>query len=704
MIFSSWQLRFGLRRVTARPIQFSISVLAISISIAVLISTLACFRTLLGQISAEASPLVITGSLDSNQLSYLLTALAAVAEIRPHEQSNKISIYPKPSVDREALAVSIQSAIDPNKVNLKDQSFISISTKRLVLTISANIVILLSLLALLCCLVILGNSELNLLEAKKDLQIMSLVGVSRIGRLKSLAIEYILLAIVGSSIGLILGYLSQELTAKFVIDSTATLAKDLEHQQIKFNFYDILIAFGLGFTLSCLAPVLLMLAKEFSAMTPRKKPVYYLYPVVLLLIVATACLASSRWQPASFISSILIVSISALVSLILLTKLLDKCRVSQRITKKLAAGFLQQYWRWTLFPQISISAGLSIIIGLGIMNQSYEGSFSSWLDRTLNNDLYLRSTINRGLGQNEYLQLETINALRNQDQIKDLNFFSSVLIKLSENAALVGSFSEGIERTARKYQLKESIDELEFEAGSLVMVNEVAAKTSKLQIGTTLVLGGRTRKIAAIFRDFGNQIPFFVVSDKSFKRDFPEGGIVSAAFNTTSEEISSSIQSKLPKNEELLSREILVNNAMYIFHSTFRITQISKIFVYILFSTSTFLFLLSIVIQKKRELKLMQILGADLALQFNFISSLALYLLLPGIISGSVFGLLLAAILVFRVNPDSFGWSIDFILSWNLAIEVLLLSLATTALAALTAFLLTKTKIDRTSILGVEHA
>ena len=120
-----------------------------------------------------------------------------------------------------------------------------------------------------------------------------------------------------------------------------------------------------------------------------------------------------------------------------------------------------------------------------------------------------------------------------------------------------------------------------------------------------------------------------------------------------------------------------------IFYSTFSITyalEAIAIFVAILGVAST---LLTLVLERRREIALLRLVGADRRQVLKMVVVEAA--LLGGVSQcvGVAVGLLLSLVLIYVINVQSFGWSIQFHVPWAFLAQSSALILVATALSGI---------------------
>jgi putative ABC transport system permease protein len=111
------------------------------------------------------------------------------------------------------------------------------------------------------------------------------------------------------------------------------------------------------------------------------------------------------------------------------------------------------------------------------------------------------------------------------------------------------------------------------------------------------------------------------------------------------------------------SRELRAR-IMRIFDQTFAITMVLRSVAVTVAITGVLLTMLTMVIERRRELALMRALGAAKAFIARFVLGEAALLGFASALLGIAAGIPLAMVLTWVVNPVFFGWTIQFWMDW----------------------------------------
>jgi putative ABC transport system permease protein len=121
-------------------------------------------------------------------------------------------------------------------------------------------------------------------------------------------------------------------------------------------------------------------------------------------------------------------------------------------------------------------------------------------------------------------------------------------------------------------------------------------------------------------------------------------------------------------DDELLycvtNRELL-REAMRIFESTFAITYALQLIAIVIAGLGVASTLITLIYQRKREIGLLSLVGATYRQTKRIILCEALLLGAVSQLIGLAIGVLLAYVLIYVINVQSFGWTIQFHVPWR---------------------------------------
>lgn len=362
------------------------------------------------------------------------------------------------------------------------------------------------------------------------------------------------------------------------------------------------------------------------------------------------------------------------------------------IVGQLAAKSLPASLRRTSIASAALSLAIGMMVAVALMVGSFRETVRVWVDQTISSDLWLRPA--RGLTNAPSavfppailgdLQRFPFILAADPARGRDIVFRDSIITAGSGDfrvAAAHGDLPMITPRLASN-ALRDALT-----SGGVLVSESFSLKFGK-SAGDRIVLptahGSATFPITGVYRDYSNDRGVVVMDRELYIRSYDD-----ASINTIIIYLRPGVDPL--KARVVLERELgpkyhafaVTNGAirrevMTIFDQTFLITYALlavAIIVAVLGIVNT---LSALILERRRELALLRISGMttrELTLMMVLESSLL------GVIStvaGAVMGYVLSWVLIYVINKQSFGWTIEFHTPWSL----LAASLTVTFLAA----------------------
>jgi putative ABC transport system permease protein len=330
----------------------------------------------------------------------------------------------------------------------------------------------------------------------------------------------------------------------------------------------------------------------------------------------------------------------------------------------LGAQRLSRYPHTVSTALAGVVASVALASAMAIMVHSFRDSVNNWLGNILPADLYIRSAAKL---TNKEQQL-----VRETPGIARADFLRAIEISLRQdrpNVALIGrdlstrSLNEMLPLLGASRSPHESIASRVIQVyGSEAMVDLYGWK-----LGTTMdsPIGGPDWFVAGIWRDYSRQHGAIVLSLEAFGRITGQASASDIAIWLEPSADSATLIQRLKALPDLAqaearSAEAIREVSLKIFDRSFALTYVIEaiaILVAVFGVASTYA---GEALSRKNEFGTLAYLGAPPALvarQIAFEAGLAISL---AVVWGALIGLGLAWVLVRRINPQSFHWSMDF--------------------------------------------
>ncbi len=335
---------------------------------------------------------------------------------------------------------------------------------------------------------------------------------------------------------------------------------------------------------------------------------------------------------------------------------------------------------------VGMTASMIFLIG------SFESTVRSWISSTLQADLFIRPKSVSTSHDAPSISLATLHALRNDARTSDIGLIYRSSTRIQNlPTQLIGFDTEYLNRVDHTTWVKRPERLLDLQDGKTAIVNEAFASRFQKTVGDTVELpvSGATLhfRIIGIMADYGNENGSLGIDKDRFieivGKDRPRAIALHVHDPQQIDSFAREIQEANP-GLAVMTNRWLREETLRIFNRVFSITYALEAIGLLISVVGLGSMLASLLIERRGEINTLQRIGFDtrtIALA-SLWEGLALAGL--GILSGLALGYLLGLTLVFIINKQSFGWTLDVSIPW---ISLLGLSLLTMAGASIVSYL-----------------
>ncbi len=574
----------------------------------------------------------------------------------------------------------------------------------------------LSYIALLVGLFLIYNTvSISVITRREEIGTLRALGVTRRKILALFLAEAATLAFIGCSLGLLFGRLLSYGAVRLTSTTVNALYIATAAEPPPLSLKHILIAFGIGIPLALLAAAIP--ASEAARVAPtaamrgndrietrfRLSARYLSIPCVLLFFAWWF----SRQSPINglpifgYLSAIAIVFGTAFlvpVVLFVLGRIADRplfrlFKIEGRLANSNLRGAI---------PRISISVAalaisLSMMVAIAVMIGSFRETVVYWVGQTLQADLYMRPATRSNVSVDAVFSPEIERIVETHPAVEAVDRFRNFDVAYAGGLVTLGTGE--FEKQLRHGNLifKSPADGRGAMRSCIgqdaVVVSESFAIKQNKGVGDSISLqtpgGEKQFRIAAVYYDYSSDRGIIVMDRGTFVRYFGEPQATSLTVYLKDGANPDEVRDELLEQFGESYRVLVYTNAsirrevLRIFDSTFSITyalEAIAIFVAILGVATT---LLTLILERIREIAMLRLIGAD---RKQVRKMVVIEAGLMGGVSqgiGIAVGLLLSLVLIYVINVQSFGWTIQFHLPFWFLIQSSVLILIATALSGL---------------------
>ena len=335
-------------------------------------------------------------------------------------------------------------------------------------------------------------------------------------------------------------------------------------------------------------------------------------------------------------------------------------------------------------PRLSISVAalsvsLSMMVAIAVMIGSFRDTVNYWIGQTLRADLFIGPGIRPTVGSEQTVSPEVVTTLGKHPDVVALDEFRNLDLIYEGNLAVLGGGSYSVVLEQGSLLFKSPADAREQMRKAIgqdaVIISEPFSMRYGKRDGDVLQIptpqGPRPFRVAAVYYDYASDRGVVVMDRATFRKywgDLPPSGV--AAYlreGADPERVRSEMLDMLDEGHRafIYSNSTLRREILNVFDSTFAITYALELIAIVVAMLGVAGTLLTLVLERRRELSLLRLTGADRRQVRRMVIIEAA--LIGGISQGVglAVGFALSMVLIYVINVQSFGWTIQF--HWPIA-------------------------------------
>lgn len=341
----------------------------------------------------------------------------------------------------------------------------------------------------------------------------------------------------------------------------------------------------------------------------------------------------------------------------------------------------------------ALMAAIAMTVGVSVMIYSFRASVDTWINRTIQADLFVTLAANEITGFQTTIPDEVITWLKNHPEVESVDTFHEKRIPFRGEEVFLGVI-EGRMR-----------GELEFTGGDSerkakllrspghVAVSESFARRHGVRDGDKIELlapdGPQNFAVAGIYLDYTRDQGVILMDRGNYITHWPAPGAHSAGVHLReadrADKLGDALRDKFGQDNDyaIYSNSSLRQRIFEIFDQTFAVTYVLRTISVIVAVLGVSLTLTTLVTEREREIGIMRAIGSSAAqVRRAFVAESALIGLLASLV-GLAAGACLAMVLTWVINLAFFGWTVQLRYPWDLMVWTPVWIIAAAALAGL---------------------
>lgn len=601
----------------------------------------------------------------------------------------------------------------PDGVTLLRRGAATAENRRMLSAFRWNLRVLSYVALIVGAFLIYNTISVSVVRRRAEIGAVRALGASRRSVLLAFVAEAGCLGLAGALAGLPLGRLMASGAVGLIGATVSSLYVSSTPGEIRLTAGTVLLALGIGVGIAIVSAI--SPAREASLVSPVDAMgrgrrdfivrVHRFRDLALAVVLGAAAALSARAQPLNgipvfgYLAAVMAVASCGLAIPALVAVLASRSsRFLGRtlgVEALLAARSLSGSLRRTSVLVAALATAIAMTTSVGIMVGSFRETVLVWLNGVLPADLYL-SPAGYG-GPNRHLDPGLADRIERLPGVAAVDRFRAFEVRYQGRPATLAFFDARVSarhggltflsgRPGRTV-VEDLIDR------DAVIVSEPFANKQHVRAGDTIALPLAGRRVSFrvidVYFDYSGERGFLMADRSTLLRHLPqdaEPGTLAvyvapgAAVRTVRDAVR---DAAADSRVGVVSNAEIRRAAVEIFDRTFAITyalEAVSVFVAVMGVAGA---LLALVIDRRRELGLLRFLGASRGQVRRLILFEAGLLGLLANVAGLALGIALSLLLVFVINKQSFGWTIQF--HWPVAVLIGALSIvyAATIVAAI---------------------
>ncbi len=321
----------------------------------------------------------------------------------------------------------------------------------------------------------------------------------------------------------------------------------------------------------------------------------------------------------------------------------------------------------------SLAIAFMMVISMSIMVHSFRQTVIVWIGQTLRADIFIRIAGGRDIDYQYTLPSELVEPLKQISGVAEIDQFRALDISYNNKPVVLGTgdFSALAQYGNLVIKAGPPAHELDqwMVGHNRAIVSEAFSLKHKVNKGDRLSLktpgGPLELEVAAVYYDYSRERGYIIVDRTTFLKYYQDPNINSFIIYLSDKsrlkEVRQTVLNTIGKEYQLIIRSNaeLKKDVLEVFDKTFAITYALEIIAIGVAVLGLFNTLISLILERKREVGILRFLGAFKEQIKRVVLIEAGILGLIGSVMGLLAGVVVSYILIFVINKQSFGWTIQ---------------------------------------------
>ncbi|MFN2445834.1 MAG: ABC transporter permease [Vicinamibacterales bacterium] len=551
----------------------------------------------------------------------------------------------------------------------------------------------LSWIALIVGLFLVYNTvTISVISRRDEIGTLRALGVTRRQVLGLFLGEAAVFGVVGTVLGLALARILADAAIALTATTVSTLYVKTAAVPPDIGWGHIVLAFTIGIPLSLAAaavpsreaatvpPTAAMRGSDQLELRYRLRPTLLLAPAFLLAASAgLAQLGPIDGRPVfGYAASLAAVAGAALLVPAILFGVARLTRSGFRRWLGVE-GLLAHANLAAAIPRLSISVAalavsLSMMVAIAVMIGSFRDTVIYWVGQTLQADLFVSPGMRPTVGSEQTVSADVIETIRRHPAVEAVDVFRNVDLTYDGNLIVLGGGSFDVVLKHGQLLFKAPEDARAALAAAIgqdaAAVSEVFSNRYGKSVGDAIELatpvGPRMFRVAVVYYDYSSDRGVVVLDRTTFQQYWgelaPTGVSMYVRAGASPETVRAEILGELGDSRRVFiyTNRTVREEVLRVFDSTFAITYALEVIAIIVAMLGVAGTLLTLVLERKRDLTLLRLVGAERRQVHRMVVAEAAMIGATSQGIGLAVGFALSMVLIYVINVQSFGWTIQF--------------------------------------------
>lgn len=323
------------------------------------------------------------------------------------------------------------------------------------------------------------------------------------------------------------------------------------------------------------------------------------------------------------------------------------------------------------FAVAALASAVAMTTGMAVMVASFDHTMRGWIDRTMKADIYISSAGAQSASSTHFISPRTVTALGKEPEVAELAFVQARTLLWHGAEVLVLGTDPVFAHKHGLYAWVEAPKRDEWwmtdDGITPAIMSESWSERFGTQVGDVIELVGRKVRVVTMNAEYGNERGSLTLPAAVFREWFETDEAWRVAMmlkpGTDAETVRDRMQRQQP-GLSVFTNAHLRSEALRIFRQTFAVTHALEVIGVIVAVVGLGLALASLMLERRAILVTLRSLGMTRSEIAKSAALEGLGVAGAGAFTGIAAGLWLGWLLVYRINKQCFGWTLQFHAVW----------------------------------------